>query len=40
MKNTVITGLLLYFAMSLFIACSPRKAESVAVDTAQIKKEI
>jgi ketosteroid isomerase-like protein len=40
MKNTVITGLLVYFAMSLFIACNPKKTETVAVDTAQIKKDI
>jgi ketosteroid isomerase-like protein len=40
MKNMVITAVLLYFALSLLIACSPKKTEPVAVDTAQIKKEI
>ncbi len=40
MKNKVITGALLIYAVSLLIACSPKKAETVAVDTDQIKKEI
>ncbi len=42
MKNKVITGLFLAFALSFIIACSPKKAEPVAVviDKEQIKKEI
>jgi ketosteroid isomerase-like protein len=39
MKNKVITGVLLCYAMSLLIACNPKKAEPGA-DTDQIKKEI
>ncbi|MEI7983958.1 MAG: nuclear transport factor 2 family protein [Bacteroidota bacterium] len=40
MKNKVTTGLLLFYAMSLLIACSPKKPEPVVIDTDQIKKEI
>jgi ketosteroid isomerase-like protein len=40
MKNKILTGLVLFYAMSLIIACSPKKAEPVVVDKEQIKKEI
>jgi ketosteroid isomerase-like protein len=42
MKNKVINGLVLSCAISFVIACSPKKAEPVAVviDKEQIKKEI
>jgi ketosteroid isomerase-like protein len=42
MKNKILKGLLLSFTLSLLIACSPKKAEPVAVviDKEQIKKEI
>jgi ketosteroid isomerase-like protein len=40
MKNKVITGLALFYAISLIISCSPKKAEPVVVDKEQIKKEI
>jgi len=42
MKNKVINGLVLSCVISLLIACSPKKAEPVAVviDREQIKKEI
>jgi ketosteroid isomerase-like protein len=42
MKNTVLKGLLLSCIISIIVACSPKKAEPVAVviDKEQIKKEI
>ena len=42
MKNKIVKGALLLYALSLIIACSPKKEESAAVviDTEQIKKEI
>ena len=40
MKNNVITGVLLFYVMSLLIACSSKKAEPIVVDKEQIKKEI
>jgi ketosteroid isomerase-like protein len=40
MKNMVIKGVFLSCALSLLIACNPKKAETVAIDKEQIKKEI
>jgi ketosteroid isomerase-like protein len=42
MKTKAITGVLFMYVISLMVACSPKKEESLAtaVDTLQIKKEI
>lgn len=42
MKNNALKGVMLFFQMSLIIACSPKKEETVAVvvDKEQIKREI
>jgi len=40
MKNMVIKGVLLSCALSLLIACTPKKVETITVDKEQIKKEI
>ncbi len=42
MKNKIIKGILISCVISLIVACSPKKAEPVAVviDKEQIKKEI
>jgi len=42
MKNKILTGLLLSYAMSLLVACNSKKEESsvLVVDKEQIKKEI
>jgi ketosteroid isomerase-like protein len=40
MKNKIITGALVSFAISLLVGCSPKKAEPALVDREQIKKEI
>jgi len=40
MKNMVIKGVLLSCALSLLIACNPKKSETASVDKEQLKKEI
>jgi ketosteroid isomerase-like protein len=40
MKNKIIIGILLTYAMTFLIACSPKKAETIMVDKEQIKKDI
>jgi ketosteroid isomerase-like protein len=41
MKNKVLRGVLVLYAMSLLISCGPKKAETaVMFDKEQIKKEI
>lgn len=40
MKNKVIKGVLLFYVLTLIIACTTKKAEPVVIDNEQIKKEI